>query len=206
MRNRPGTGRPPLRPPLRPLLAALAVPAVLAAAAGCAAPAAAPPPPSASAPLSASARPAAPATPPDRPSDAASMICNPYFRQELAGALGTDIAQPLAPTWVAHVYSCDYRYATGTMTLSVKELPDLATATAQYDGLRGSAGAVTDLNGLGQAAYRRADGTTVVRKDAFVLTVDVARLPETFGTPPRSRADAAVLTATTVMTCWQEHS
>ncbi len=33
----------------------------------------------------------------DRPSDATSMICNPYFRQELAGALGTDIDRPLAP-------------------------------------------------------------------------------------------------------------
>ncbi|MFJ1756423.1 hypothetical protein [Kitasatospora sp. NPDC088134] len=194
MRNRPG----PARPPLRLLLAALAALAVT----GCAAPAAAPPSAAPSVPAPRSA----PATPPDRPSDAASMICNPYFRQELAGALGTDIAQPLAPTWVAHVYSCDYRYATGTMTLSVKELPDLATATAQYEGLRGSAGAVTDLGGLGQAAYRRADGTTVVRKDAFVLTVDVARLPETFGNPPRSRADAAVMTATTVMVCWQEHS
>ncbi|MFK0192986.1 hypothetical protein [Kitasatospora sp. NPDC090308] len=142
----------------------------------------------------------------DRPSDATSMICNPYFRQELAGALGTDIDRPLAPSWEKRVYSCEYHYPAGSMTLSVKELPDPATALAQYDGLRGSAGAVTDLNGLGEAAYKRADGTTVVRKDGFVLTVDVAKLPETFGTPPRSRADVAVMTATTVMICWKEHS
>ncbi|MEV7216516.1 hypothetical protein AB0O31_25925 [Kitasatospora cineracea] len=182
--------------PLLPLLAAT----------GCgsaAAPAAAPPP------ASAAASPAAAASSsgaPDRPSDATSMICNPYFRQELAGALGTDITQPLAPTWEKRVYSCAYHYPDGSMTLSVKELPDAATALAQYDGLRGSAGPVTDLNGLGEAAYKRADGTTVVRKDSFVLTVDVAKLPETFGTPPRSRADVAVMTATTVMICWQEHS
>ncbi|MFJ5886174.1 hypothetical protein [Kitasatospora cineracea] len=180
--------------PLLPLLAAT----------GCgsaAAPAAAPPPASAS---PAAAAPSSGA--PDRPSDATSMICNPYFRQELAGALGTDITQPLAPTWEKRVYSCAYHYPDGSMTLSVKELPDAATALAQYDGLRGSAGPVTDLNGLGEAAYKRADGTTVVRKDSFVLTVDVAKLPETFGTPPRSRADVAVMTATTVMICWQEHS
>ncbi|RKE16971.1 hypothetical protein [Streptomyces sp. TLI_171] len=177
----------------------LLLPLLAATLAGCGS--AAPPPPAAAPPSVTAASSA-----PDRPSDATSMICNPYFRQELAGALGVDIAQPLAPTWVSHVYSCDYRYPDGTMTLSVKELPDLATATAQYEGLRGSAGPVTDLNGLGQAAYRRADGTTVVRKDSFVLTVDVAKLPETFGKPARSRADAAVMTATTVMICWEEHS
>ncbi|QKW23821.1 hypothetical protein HUT16_36190 [Kitasatospora sp. NA04385] len=179
----------------------------LLAAAGCgsgAAPGADAAPPAASSPASAAAAPSSGA--PDRPSDATSMICNPYFRQELAGALGTDITQPLAPTWEKRVYSCEYHYAGASMTLSVKELPDAATALAQYDGLRGSAGAVTDLNGLGEAAYKRADGTTVVRKDSFVLTVDVAKLPETFGTPPRSRADVAVMTATTVMICWQEHS
>ncbi|MFE2351622.1 hypothetical protein [Kitasatospora cineracea] len=178
----------------------------LLAATGCGSavtPAAAPPPASTAA-SPATAAPSSGAS--DRPSDATSMICNPYFRQELAGALGTDITQPLAPTWEKRVYSCAYHYPDGSMTLSVKELPDAATALAQYDGLRGSAGPVTDLNGLGEAAYKRADGTTVVRKDSFVLTVDVAKLPETFGTPPRSRADVAVMTATTVMICWQEHS
>ncbi|ROR46791.1 hypothetical protein [Kitasatospora cineracea] len=185
---------------LRRTAALLLLPLLVTVGCGSAAtPAAAPPPasPSAAAPSSGA---------PDRPSDATSMICNPYFRQELAGALGTDTTQPLAPTWEKRVYSCEYHYPDGSMTLSVKELPDAATALAQYDGLRGSAGAVTDLNGLGEAAYKRADGTTVVRKDAFVLTVDVAKLPETFGTPPRSRADVAVMTATTVMICWKEHS
>ncbi|MGW4809198.1 hypothetical protein [Kitasatospora sp. NPDC004272] len=188
---------------LRRTAAPLLLPLLAAVGCGSAAAPAAPPPAHASASPSAAA-PSSSA--PDRPSDATSMICNPYFRQELAGALGTDITQPLAPTWAQRVYSCEYRYPAGSMTLSVKELPDAATALAQYDGLRGSAGAVTDLNGLGEAAYKRADGTTVVRKDSFVLTVDVAKLPETFGTPPRSRADVAVMTATTVMICWQEHS
>ncbi|WP_051732068.1 hypothetical protein [Kitasatospora phosalacinea] len=192
---------------LRRTAALLLLPLPLLAAAGCGSGAGTgtgtdAAPPAASSPAAPAPAPSAP----DRPSDATSMICNPYFRQELAGALGTDVTQPLAPTWEKRVYSCAYHYAGGTMTLSVKELPDAVTALAQYDGLRGSAGAVTDLNGLGEAAYKRADGTTVVRKDSFVLTVDVAELPETFGTPPRSRADVAVMTATTVMICWQEHS
>ncbi|GLW74041.1 hypothetical protein Kpho02_63390 [Kitasatospora phosalacinea] len=187
---------------LRRTAALLLLPLLAAVGCGSGTTPAAGPPPAAAPPASAAPSSSAP----DRPSDATSMICNPYFRQELAGALGTDIVQPLAPTWEKRVYSCEYRYDRGSMTLSVKELPDAATALAQYDGLRGSAGAVTDLNGLGEAAYKRADGTTVVRKDSFVLTVDVAKLPETFGTPPRSRADVAVMTATTVMICWQEHS
>ncbi len=167
----------------------------LAAAAGCASPASAP---AASTARSAGADPG--------PAASSRMVCTGDAVEEIAGALGTEPTSPPAATWAGHLYSCTYAYPDGSMLLSVKELADPATAAAQFDGLRGSAGQVTMLNGLGESAFTEANGSTVVRKDSSVLVVDVSRLPEPFGKPPRSRAKVSVTVATTIMTCWQEHS
>ena len=139
------------------------------------------------------------------PSPASRMVCTGFVVQQLAGALGTDPTTPPTATWAQHLYSCTYAYAEGSMLLSVKELADGATAQAHFTGLRGSAGPVTTVNGLGEAAFTEADGSTVVLKDNTVLTVDVSHLPESFGKPPRTRPNVSVMAATTVMTCWKEH-
>jgi hypothetical protein len=134
------------------------------------------------------------------------MVCTGYVLQQLAGALGTEPLTPPSATWAQHLYSCTYAYADASMLVSVKELADPATAAAHFDGLRGSAGPVTTVNGLGEAAFTEADGSTVVKKDNTVLVVDVSRLPERFGTPPRTRPGVSVMVATTIMTCWKEHA
>ena len=182
-----------------------AVPLLLAltAAAGCAS---SPAPAPAAAPLPARTAAAAATTSDGGPSAASRMVCTGYVLQQLAGALGTEPPTPPSATWAQHLYSCTYAYTDASMVVSVKELADPATAAAHFDGLRGSAGPVTTVNGLGEAAFTEADGSTVVKKDNTVLVVDVSRLPERFGTPPRTRPGVSVMVATTIMTCWKDHA
>ncbi|OKI28878.1 hypothetical protein [Streptomyces sp. CB03911] len=186
----------PSRPPSRTVAALL----LALAAAACAAPPA--PGPAAAAPPGARTSAAADLG----PSPASLMVCAGSVPTQLSGAFGTDPATPPAGTWAQHLYTCTYAYAEGTLLITVKELADRATAAAHFDGLRGSAGPVTPLTGLGDAAYTQADGSTVVLRDSSVLAADVHRLPERFGRPPRSRSNVSVTVATTVMICWKEHA
>ncbi|MFE2916251.1 hypothetical protein [Kitasatospora indigofera] len=140
------------------------------------------------------------------PSPASLMVCAGSVPMQLAGAFGTEPATAPAGTWAQHLYTCTYAYAEGTLLITVKELADRDTAAAHFAGLRGSAGPVTTVEGLGDAAYTQADGSTVVLRDSSVLTVDVHRLPERFGKPPRTRSNVSVTAATTVMICWKEHA
>lgn len=146
------------------------------------------------------ARSAAPAS---GPSEASRMVCGGFVLRQLAGALGGEPVTAPVGSWDGRVYSCPYVYAAGMMVLSVRESG--GAAGADFEGLRGSGGVARELTGLGEAAFVRADGSTVVRKDGMVLVVDVSGLPEVFGSPARGRADVSVMAATTVMTCWKEH-
>ncbi|WP_405020829.1 hypothetical protein OHV05_32100 [Kitasatospora sp. NBC_00070] len=158
--------------------------------------------------------PAAPPSSPSRsapalaqgPSDEARLVCTGRTAEHISGALGIAARSPLQPTWTEGVYACDYVYPDGsTMRLAVKDLPDAAATTAYFEAKRVVAGEVTPLEGMGEGAFARADGSVVVRKDDNVLVVDVTALPAAFGAPPRSRANVARTVATTVLICWVEY-
>jgi hypothetical protein len=85
------------------------------------------------------------------------------------------------------MYSCQYVYPAGEMVLSVKVLPDAAATTGYYTAAQHAAAGVSPLPGLGDAAFAGQAGSTVVRKDFKVRTVDVSKLPEQFDSHP-SRA------------------
>jgi hypothetical protein len=139
------------------------------------------------------------------PSDAAHLVCTTDAVQDISGALGLVLTEPLAPVFKDHLYSCAYHYPGAVLTLSVKDLADPAATTAWFASLRGAAGpGAAALGGLGEAAFQEADGTVVLRKDDTVLVVDVSALPAQVGKPPRSRAAAARTVATTVLICWKE--
>ena len=55
---------------------------------------------------------------------------------------------------------------------------------------------------LGQGAFQTDNGSTVVRKDWKILTVDISGLPAQFGKPPTSRGDVAVTVADLILACW----
>jgi hypothetical protein len=133
----------------------------------------------------------------------AKMICENEAAGEIyQSATGVKTIAPLKPTWVDHVYSCDYVYPGGAkMTLSVKEMSNEAETTAYFDSLATKLGKTDAAVGIPNA-FQVKDGSVVVRKDFKVLLVDVTKLPASFGVPPASKGDVAINVAATVMGCW----
>jgi hypothetical protein len=135
------------------------------------------------------------------PSTIATMICKPKARQEIASVLG-EFATVSHPTWISHLYSCRYRYLTGSMVLSVKELSSWAQTKSYFRTLAKQMGKAQVINGLGQAAVQTTDGSIIVRKDWKVLLVNSAGLPVQFGQPPTSSRAVAQSVADLILGCW----
>jgi hypothetical protein len=135
------------------------------------------------------------------PSESAKMVCAPEAVGDIAETLGVKTTQPPKPTWVDHVYSCDYVYPNGTMTLSVKELSSADDTTAYFNGLADKLGKSQDIQ-IGQGAFTTKNGSAVVRKDYKVLLVDTTKLPAQFGVPADTRENVAINVAETIMGCW----
>jgi len=138
------------------------------------------------------------------PSVSAKMICEKEAEDDIyESATGVKTVAPFKPTWVDHVYSCDYVYPAGaTMKLSVKEVSSEAETTAYFDSLVTSLGKKKDISGLGQGAFQTENGSMVVRKDFKILVIDVSKLPASFGVPAAPRGDVAINVAATIMGCW----
>jgi hypothetical protein len=147
-------------------------------------------------------RSSAAATTGDIPSESAKMVCKAEAKDEIAAALGARTSQPPAPTWADRLYSCRYTYLTATMVVSVKELPDDATASAYYTAEQNSVPGRTAVEILGQNGFAGPDGSISVRKDFKVLRIDVSALPDQFGNPARTRPDVAFAVAAVILGCW----
>ncbi len=135
------------------------------------------------------------------PSTIATMICKPKARQEIASVLG-ELATVSHPTWVHHLYSCQYSYPTGSMVLSVKELSSWTQTKSYFRTLAKQMGTSQVINGLGQAAIETSDGSIIVRKDWKVLLVNSAGLPPQFGQPLTSSRAVAQSVADVILGCW----
>jgi hypothetical protein len=136
------------------------------------------------------------------PSVSARKVCHDDAIHDISSALGVEPSTVTTPTWVSHLYSCQYRYPDGTLVLHVKELDNKAQTTAFFDQLARQWGDTGRLTGLGQGAFSTTNGSVVVRKDYKVLLVDIAGLPPRFGVPATSSADVAVTVADVIMGCW----
>lgn len=136
-----------------------------------------------------------------KPSQIAKMICEKKAETEIGEALGVD-ATVSTPTWKDHLYACDYKYATGQMVLSVKELSSWSQTYAYFDGLAKSLHETLPIVDLGQGAFRVRGGSIVVRKDWKVLVVNIAGLPGKFGSPSADLSGVAVTVAGVIMACW----
>ena len=130
------------------------------------------------------------------------MVCEEEGREAIAATLGVKPTRVSTPTWNDQVYSCQYVYPDGALSLSVKELPDEAATTGYFEDLAKELGRRPDDIQLGQGAFATTNGSVVVRKDFMVLDVDTSGLPKTFGQPPLSNSDVALTVAVTLMGCW----
>lgn len=135
------------------------------------------------------------------PSLVSEMVCRNEASHDVGLALG-ETAAVTTPTWVDHVYTCQYNYPSGSLTLSVKELSSWPETLAYFHGLGTQLGVVKTLPNLGQGAFQTDNGSVVVRKDWKVLLVDPTRLPAHFGNPPTTAADVAVTVAVLILGCW----
>jgi hypothetical protein len=137
------------------------------------------------------------------PSVSAKMICEDEAAEDIYdSATGVKTVAAFKPTWVDHVYSCDYVYPGGaSMKLSVKEVSTSTETTAYFNSLATKLGKTKTLV-IGQGAFQVKNGSVVVRKDFKILLVDITKLPASFGVPPASRGDVAINVAETIMSCW----
>jgi hypothetical protein len=138
------------------------------------------------------------------PSVSAKMICESDAQNEIyQQAIGVKTVSVTTPTWIDHVYTCAYVYPGGArITLSVKELADVAETTAYFETLATKLGKTKDNLGVGQGSFQVRGGSVVVRKDFKVLLVDVTKLPAHFGVPTETPGDAAINVAEAIMGCW----
>jgi len=135
------------------------------------------------------------------PSESSRMICSKEAQTDIAASLGVT-ATVSTPTWVDHVYSCNYTYPQGVIALSVKELESQAAVTALYNSDAKTLGRRPDAVSFGQGAFITTNGSVIVRKDNKVLDIDVSKIPQNFGSPPQDRSNVALSIAATVMSCW----
>lgn len=151
--------------------------------------------------LASSASAEAPAPAGRYPSSISKEVCSAKAQTEIADVLGV-AAKVSVPTWSQHLYSCDYRYKTGTMVLSVKELSSWNATFGYFDGLASRLHKVTTIYQLGQGGFRVRNGSVVVRKDWKVLLVNVSGLPQQFGQPYSDVSGVALSVAGVILGCW----
>jgi hypothetical protein len=136
------------------------------------------------------------------PSTSAKMICENEAQVDIAASLGVKASSVTTPTWVGHVYSCTYVYPNARITLSVKEMSTTAETTAYFDAQAKVLGQRPGRVAIGQGAFQTTVGDIVVRKDWKVLTVDISKVPASFGQPPETASSLAVSIAATILGCW----
>ena len=100
------------------------------------------------------------------------------------------------------MYACQYEYADGVISLSLKELPDAAATTKYFEGMAKDRGQPAGGISLGEGAFATPT-ELVMRKDFMVLDIDVSDLPARFGQPERSPSDVKLAVAQTLLGCWQ---
>jgi hypothetical protein len=135
------------------------------------------------------------------PSEIALMVCQSKAASEIQEVLG-EKAVVTDRTWINHLYTCDYRFKSGTLVLSVKELSSWAQTLAYFNTLAVTLKKTSTQYNLGQGAFQVRNGSVVVRKDWKVLLVNVAGLPSEFGEPPTTSADVGVTVAYIILGCW----
>jgi hypothetical protein len=135
------------------------------------------------------------------PSKISKQVCSGEAQRDIAETLGVK-AVVQTPTWVDHLYSCQYQYPNGSMVLSVKELSSWSQTKGYFAMLGQQLGNVGSLGNLGQGAFTTSNGSVVVRKDWKVLLVNITGLPAQFGVPPTSRGDIADTVSDVILGCW----
>src|SRR5262249_55279418 len=100
------------------------------------------------------------APPGAQPAASSKMIASKEPGSDIAASLGVS-AKVSAPTWVDHVYACNYVYPQGTIKLSVKELESQQAVAALYNQDAKALGRRPDVVSFGQGAFITTNGSVI---------------------------------------------
>jgi hypothetical protein len=131
------------------------------------------------------------------------MVCAREAQHDIAGVLAIKPIAVTTPTWTDHLYSCTYRYPSGSFTVSVKQLTDRPSTVNYFTELGTTLNRLPDNVPMGDGAFLAPNGSMVVRKDNNVLDVDPSKLPARFTKLQLSPADVASSVAMTILGCWK---
>jgi hypothetical protein len=143
----------------------------------------------------------APTGPPD---EKTAMVCQAEAQEDIEEALGLPTTEPPTSTWHDRLFTCTYRYPGGVMLVSVQELPDAAAATRYFDAQQAAAPGPVPFPDMGDAAFAVNNTATYVRRDRFVLKVDVSGLPEALGDKQTPRNHVGIAVSSVIVGCWIE--
>lgn len=111
------------------------------------------------------------------------------------------VGQPVSAV-SGDTFSCRYAFDGGVLDMSVRDLHTVRRARDHFRELQARAGVSEALSGLAEGGFTRSDGSVVAKKDAMILTVDVAALPPT----QIEKSGIAINLAATVLGCWTGQS
>jgi len=131
------------------------------------------------------------------PTEQAGSICSGMVRDAAEIALDQPVQGRQRAERSGAVYSCRYEFEDGVLELAVEDRGTSAEALRSVE--KGAAGPdVADrISGLGAGGFEKTDGSIVLAKDEFVLTIDVTRLPATV-----DKGAVSLRVAAAVMDCW----
>ena len=138
------------------------------------------------------------------PGEAAREVCEPMIRDAVELEIGSPLEGAPAEAVDGNTFTCTYRVGGGTIVMSVDDLKRVPVAEQDFEerlSIVETAGADVELlPGLGHGGFVGPDGGLVVRKDAMVLTIDMAGMPE--AADGRDRGTIATNLGVAVMGCW----
>ena len=138
------------------------------------------------------------------PSEQAGSICSGMVRDAAEIALDEPVQGRQRAERSGDVYSCRYEFDDGMLELAVEDSGSPADALLSVERLAAGPDVAERISGLGAGGFEKADGSIVLAKDEFVLTIDVTRLPETTmrGMNLRRVGHFSGIAAAAVMDCW----
>ena len=134
------------------------------------------------------------------------MVCSKEIQDKVVTILALPTAPGTKTSWADKLFTCTYALPGGSLVLTVKEAADPDAARAYFEDRQRSTAEAAPIEGLANLGFPafQTPASAVFVKDNFVLTVDAAALPETFGPHQVTRAAFAYQVASTVLACWSE--
>jgi hypothetical protein len=140
-----------------------------------------------------------------QPSKQAKQICSSEAQGDLTTALHLKPKTTPTGRWSHGTYTCRDDYPGATVTMTVHDLPTLATTQAYFNKQatqRGKQQRAQPLSVGADDAFVTTNGSVVARKDTHVLVVDVSAVPASFSAHAMTKAELPIVIAAVIMACW----